>query len=38
LLHDADDYSASGSWQRTVAALPRVLATLAERDVRPVAL
>lgn len=38
LLHDADDYSAPGSWQRTVAALPRVLATLAERDVRPVAL
>ena len=25
LLHDADDYSAPGSWQRTVAALPRVL-------------
>ena len=38
LLHDADEYSASGSWQRTVGALPRVLATLAERDVRPVAL
>jgi peptidoglycan-N-acetylglucosamine deacetylase len=38
LLHDADDYSARGSWQRTVAALPRVLATLAERDVHPVAL
>jgi peptidoglycan-N-acetylglucosamine deacetylase len=38
LLHDADDYSARDSWQRTVAALPRVLATLAERDVRPVAL
>jgi peptidoglycan/xylan/chitin deacetylase (PgdA/CDA1 family) len=29
LLHDADDYSASGSWRRTVAALPRVLDTLA---------
>ena len=25
LLHDADDYSAAGSWRRTVAALPRVL-------------
>jgi peptidoglycan-N-acetylglucosamine deacetylase len=29
LLHDADDYSAPGSWTRTVAALPRVLDTLA---------
>jgi peptidoglycan/xylan/chitin deacetylase (PgdA/CDA1 family) len=38
LLHDADDYSARDSWRGTVAALPRVLATLAERDVRPVAL
>jgi peptidoglycan-N-acetylglucosamine deacetylase len=37
LLHDADDYSAQGSWQKTVAALPRVLATLAERGLRPVA-
>ena len=37
LLHDADDYSAPGSWRRTVAALPRVLATLAERGLRPVA-
>jgi hypothetical protein len=37
LLHDADDYSAPGSWQNTVAALPRVLATLAERGLRPVA-
>jgi len=37
LLHDADDYSAPGSWKRTVAALPRVLATLAERGLRPVA-
>jgi peptidoglycan-N-acetylglucosamine deacetylase len=25
LLHDADHYSAPGSWQRTVAALPRIL-------------
>ncbi len=37
LLHDADDYSAPGSWQRTVAALPRVLATLAERGLNAVA-
>ncbi len=37
LLHDADDYSAPGSWQRTAAALPRVLETLAERGLRPVA-
>ncbi|HEY1449822.1 MAG TPA: polysaccharide deacetylase family protein, partial [Solirubrobacteraceae bacterium] len=28
LLHDADDYSSPDSWQRTVAALPHVLATL----------
>jgi peptidoglycan/xylan/chitin deacetylase (PgdA/CDA1 family) len=25
LLHDADHYSASGSWQRTVAALPAII-------------
>jgi peptidoglycan/xylan/chitin deacetylase (PgdA/CDA1 family) len=31
LLHDADDYSAPGSWRATAAALPRVLDTLAER-------
>jgi peptidoglycan-N-acetylglucosamine deacetylase len=37
LLHDADDYSAPDSWRRTVAALPRVLETLAGRDLRPVA-
>jgi peptidoglycan-N-acetylglucosamine deacetylase len=35
LLHDADDYSAPGSWQRTAAALPRVLETLAERGLQP---
>jgi len=29
LLHDADDYSAPGSWRKTVAALPRVLEALA---------
>jgi peptidoglycan/xylan/chitin deacetylase (PgdA/CDA1 family) len=37
LLHDADDYSAPGSWRNTVAALPRVLGTLAERGLEPVA-
>ncbi|HEX2016566.1 MAG TPA: polysaccharide deacetylase family protein [Solirubrobacteraceae bacterium] len=31
LLHDADDYSAPGSWERTVAALPSVLDALTER-------
>jgi peptidoglycan-N-acetylglucosamine deacetylase len=36
LLHDADDYSAPGSWRRTVAALPRVLDTLGERGLGPV--
>jgi peptidoglycan/xylan/chitin deacetylase (PgdA/CDA1 family) len=29
LLHDADDYSAPGSWRRTVAALPFVLESIA---------
>ncbi len=37
LLHDADDYSAPGSWRRTVAALPRVLDMLGERGLRDVA-
>jgi peptidoglycan/xylan/chitin deacetylase (PgdA/CDA1 family) len=37
LLHDADDYSSQGSWRRTVAALPQVLSTLADRGLRPVA-
>lgn len=37
LLHDADDYSAPGSWRRTVAALPQVLETLASRGLEPVA-
>ncbi|HEV3047339.1 MAG TPA: hypothetical protein VGY13_08260, partial [Solirubrobacteraceae bacterium] len=36
LLHDADDYSAPGSWRRTAAALPRVLDELAGRGLRPV--
>jgi hypothetical protein len=38
LLHDADDYSAADSWRRTVAALPSVLETLAERGLESVAL
>jgi peptidoglycan-N-acetylglucosamine deacetylase len=37
LLHDADDYSAPGSWRRTLAALPQVLSTLADRGLQPVA-
>ena len=35
LLHDADDYSAPGSWRRTAQALPRVLETLAELGLEP---
>lgn len=35
LLHDADDYSAPDSWRRTVAALPLVLDTLAQRGLEP---
>jgi peptidoglycan/xylan/chitin deacetylase (PgdA/CDA1 family) len=35
LLHDADDYSASGSWERTAAALPRVLDVLGTRGLQP---
>jgi peptidoglycan/xylan/chitin deacetylase (PgdA/CDA1 family) len=37
LLHDADDYSAPGSWRRTAAALPGVLEALAIRGLQPVA-
>jgi peptidoglycan/xylan/chitin deacetylase (PgdA/CDA1 family) len=37
LLHDGDDYSAPGSWRRTVAALPRVLDALAVRGLAPTA-
>jgi peptidoglycan/xylan/chitin deacetylase (PgdA/CDA1 family) len=37
LLHDADHYSAAGSWQRTAAALPRILDELAARGLRGVA-
>jgi peptidoglycan/xylan/chitin deacetylase (PgdA/CDA1 family) len=36
LLHDADDYSAAGSWRRTAAALPVVIETLAGRGLEPV--
>jgi peptidoglycan/xylan/chitin deacetylase (PgdA/CDA1 family) len=36
LLHDADDYSAAGSWRRTALALPRVLDVLAERGLQTV--
>jgi peptidoglycan-N-acetylglucosamine deacetylase len=37
LLHDADDYSAPGSWRNTAAALPRVLETLAEHGLEATA-
>ena len=33
----ADDYSAPGSWERTAAALPQVLATLVGRGLMDVA-
>jgi peptidoglycan/xylan/chitin deacetylase (PgdA/CDA1 family) len=36
LLHDADDYSAPGSWRHTVAALPAVIETMRARGVEPV--
>jgi peptidoglycan-N-acetylglucosamine deacetylase len=36
LLHDADDYSAPGSWRRMVSALPRVIDTMAERGLSAV--
>ncbi|HEX4806023.1 MAG TPA: polysaccharide deacetylase family protein [Conexibacter sp.] len=38
LLHDADDYSQPGSWQRTAAALPAVLAQIERRGLTTVAL
>jgi len=38
LLHDADHYSASGSWRRTAAALPLVLAEIERRGLRATAL
>jgi peptidoglycan/xylan/chitin deacetylase (PgdA/CDA1 family) len=34
LLHDADHYSAQGSWRQTAAALPRILSTLQEDGLR----
>jgi len=37
LLHDADDYSAPGSWRRTAAALPLIVDALASRGLAPVA-
>jgi peptidoglycan/xylan/chitin deacetylase (PgdA/CDA1 family) len=37
LLHDADDYSAAGSWRRTAEALPQIIDTLAARGLEPVA-
>lgn len=35
LLHDADDYSAPGSWRNTAAALPSVIDTLRARGLEP---
>jgi peptidoglycan/xylan/chitin deacetylase (PgdA/CDA1 family) len=37
LLHDADHYSAAGSWRRTARALPAILDALAARDLTAVA-
>ncbi|MGA9876096.1 MAG: polysaccharide deacetylase family protein [Solirubrobacteraceae bacterium] len=36
LLHDADDYSAPGSWRRTALALPRALDVLADSGLEAV--
>ena len=36
LLHDADDYSAPGSWRRMLAALPAVIETMRARDLQAV--
>ncbi len=38
LLHDADYYSAPGSWMRTVAALPLLLEELDARGLKPIGL
>jgi len=38
LLHDADCYSAPGSWVRTVAALPIILEELDRRGLKPISL
>ena len=37
LLHDADHYSANDSWKKTIAALPAILAALAEKELHLVA-
>lgn len=37
LLHDADHYSAAGSWRATVAAVPRVLDAIEAAGLRPIA-
>ncbi len=36
LLHDADDYSAPGSWRRTLQALPAVIETMRARGLHSV--
>jgi peptidoglycan/xylan/chitin deacetylase (PgdA/CDA1 family) len=38
LLHDADYYSAPGSWARTAAALPIILEELGSRGLKAVSL
>ena len=38
LLHDADYYSAPGSWVRTVASLPILLEELDSRGLKPIEL
>ena len=38
LLHDADHYSAPGSWRNTVAALPLILEEIGRRDLETVPL
>jgi peptidoglycan/xylan/chitin deacetylase (PgdA/CDA1 family) len=38
LLHDADYYSAPGSWARTVDAIPRILEGLDSRGLKPISL
>jgi peptidoglycan/xylan/chitin deacetylase (PgdA/CDA1 family) len=38
LLHDADFYSAAGSWRATAAALPAILERIAQHDLHPVTL
>lgn len=38
LLHDADHYSAAGCWRSTVGALPRILSSCADANLRTVGL